>query len=871
MSPEAVSSGIAAFDEVLHGLRWGDNVVFQVESLADYAQFTEPLLKRTASDSLHCIYIRFAPHPAVVAGRPGLDIIEVDPGQGFDQFSRTVHRIVQEHGRRVFYILDNLSTLAVEWATDELLANFFQVICPFMYEQECITYFALTRGKHAHAAIARIRDTTQILVDVYRAGGTMYIHPLKVWDRYSPRMFLPHAVEGSIWQPVFDSGEAAAVSGSSGGSPFEPALSGLAPWDIVYEKLKGRSSASVDDDQEVAALKIELGRMITGHHPLFSALVETHFDLSDLLAVRGRMIGSGRIGGKAAGMLLARKMLANAGSRGGVAFDEIMDGHDSFYIGSDVFFTFLVENDLFRLRLRLTGDSDMSEEEFEDVERRFLEGSLSSAAMEKFRELIDYYGQAPVIVRSSSLQEDSFGNAFAGKYRSEFCANQGTPEERLDAFTRALKLVYASALNPDALAYRRNRGLAESDEQMAILVQRVSGSFFRRYFFPQVAGVAMSRNLYTWSDRLDERQGVVRLVTGLGTRAVDRVGSDYPRMIALSHPELRPEDPSRITRYSQHFIDLIDLEGNRLSTVPVTEVFSDCDYPGLHLLASFEEEGYLVDPIGRFLPPGNGLPVLTFNNLVRKSGIVEVFKAVLSCLEEEYGCPVEVEFTAWVNEAGNARFNLLQCRPMFQSEGPEAITSPQGLPPESVLFRSARMINSGTVERIRYLLYIDPARYGSLGDNRLRTGLGRLVGKLNAHPDVIAGGMVMSGPGRWGSVNIALGVNVRYSDIDNACGLVEIAREEAGHVPEVSYGTHFFQDLVEAGVIYMPVWADDPGSTFNEAFLSDSPNALLQLLPDASAYAEVVKVIDIPVATGGRTGVLTADPRVSEAVFYLEG
>ena len=158
-----------------------------------------------------------------------------------------------------------------------------------------------------------------------------------------------------------------------------------------------------------------------------------------------------------------------------------------------------MNNDLFRLRLQLSRATHISHEEFAEVEKRFLAGRFSPEIMEQFRDMLDYFGQAPIIVRSSSLLEDSFGNAFAGKYRSEFCANQGTPEERLEAFLRAVKLVYASALNPDALTYRRARGLGESDEQMAILVQRVSGMPYKQYFFPSLAGVAFSRNLYAWT------------------------------------------------------------------------------------------------------------------------------------------------------------------------------------------------------------------------------------------------------------------------------------------------------------------------------------------------------------------------------------
>ena len=126
----------------------------------------------------------------------------------------------------------------------------------------------------------------------------------------------------------------------------------------------------------------------------------------------------------------------------------------------------------------------------------------------------------------------------------------------------------------------------------------------------------------------------------------------------------------------------------------------------------------------------------------------------------------------------------------------------------------------------------------------------------------------MMGPGRWGSSNASLGVNARYAEIDNASALVEVAREEAGQVPEVSYGTHFFLDLIEAEIIYMPVWPDEPGSEFNESFFESAPNSLMELMPEAQAYRHLVKLIDIPAATGGKAGCVVADSRSRKAVMF---
>ncbi len=867
-----IPSGIQALDEVLQGIRLGDNVVWQVDRLEDYRYFVEPFSEAAISTHRRLIYLRFASHPPVLAARPELETIELDPSLGFDFFTREVHRLIEAYGPGVLYVFDNLSALVVEWATDELLANFFQITCPLLSELNTIAYFALTRGQHAHSAVARIRDTTQILVDVYHAKGQMHIHPIKVWDRYSPQMFLPHLVAGENWLPLSHSREAAAVLALARQSPLLDTARPLAPWESVYQKLLHYSETTPgfdEKDPEQLALKQELGRMLIGHHPVFDRLADQYFTLDDLFAIRNRLIGAGRIGGKAAGMLLARRILLAEKDGSGFDFAERLDAHDSFYIGSDVFFTFLVNNDLFRLRLRLTCNSATSHEEFQEIEARFIAGRFPTAIQEQFRAMLDYYGQAPIIVRSSSLLEDSFGNAFAGKYRSIFCANQGDPETRLANFMEAVKLVYASALNPDALCYRSKRGLGENDEQMAILVQRVSGMPHQQYFFPTLAGVAFSHNLYAWNDRIDSKQGIIRLVFGLGTRAVERVGSDYPRMIAISHPHLRPEVGAKVAKYSQRQIDLLDLETNQFESCFLSDVLSDDNYPNLNLLVSVMRDNSPYDPISVNVDGRPDQWVLTFNNLIRRTDFVPIMGNILAKLEMAYGQPVDVEFTASVEGGERARVNLLQCRPLSLPGSPADVSVPTSLDRQQILFRANRMICGGYVENIRYILYIDPQRYNRL-EPETKKSLGRLVGQINRHPSIHDDKIMMMGPGRWGTGNIALGVNVTYADIDNATVLVEVALEEAGHVPEVSYGTHFFHDLVEGQIIYLPVYPDDATAEFQEKFFKTAPNVLLELLPHAAEFESVLRLIDVPEATGGAFAHVVADPQRRRAVCFLD-
>jgi len=866
-----ICSGLASLDELLQGLCLGDNVVWQVDRLDDYLYFAQAFAEQVIRDGFDCVYLRFAPHTPILEPQTGLTIIKIDPSLGFDCFSGEVHRIIEERGRRVCFIFDNISVLVDEWATDESLANFFQLTCPNLFKLDDVAYFALRRGQHGHNTIARIRNTTQVLLDVYHIAGSTYIHPLKVWERYSKKMFLPHHVSDIKWEPISLSGDAAAVLTTASQTPVDVNYRSIAPWDTVYRKImqyQRNAAGLIEDTQESKELKESLSRMMLGNHPKLNQLADCYMTLDSLLQVRDRLIGSGRIGGKAAGMQIARRVLVTG--KGETNFTQVLEEHDSFYIGSDVFFTFLVNNNLFQLRLELSQKGKLSWDGFAKLEQRFLAGQFPGEIMEQFRSMIDYYGQAPIIVRSSSLLEDGFTDAFAGKYRSEFCTNQGSPEGRLEEFLRAVKLVYASALNPDALSYRHRRGLTEGDEQMAILVQRVSGMPYKQYFFPILAGVAFSRNLYAWTDRIDPTKGMIRLVFGLGTRAVNRVSGDYPRMIAVSHPQLRPEIGMEIAKYSQRIVDVLDLEANTFEAKPFAEIISGNNYPTLHLLTSEISDGYLRDSATTLQSSSDKNLILSFNNLITRTKLVSIIGEILTKLEIAWSQPIDIEFTAYIDNKGNVKVNLLQCRSLRMPRSSRTeIEAPKIITKERVLFRSSRAISAGVVSDVRYIIYIDPLKYAEVATPEEKKTLGRVIGKINDHLHYEEGKVMAIGPGRWGSSNIELGVNVSYSEINGTAVLVEVAREIAGHVPEVSYGTHFFQDLVEADILYLPVYPDDETANFNTEFFAKSPNILKDLLPELSKFEDIVQVIDVKAVASGAMAKVIADPQTRSAVCFL--
>lgn len=122
--------------------------------------------------------------------------------------------------------------------------------------------------------------------------------------------------------------------------------------------------------------------------------------------------------------------------------------------------------------------------EYPEILDAHLTAALPEEVVEGLEEFLSEMGRSPIIVRSSSLLEDNFGTAFAGKYDSFFCPNQGTPEENLNALMDAIRRVFASTLNPDALLYRGQHGMIDYDERMGVLLQRVEGQAYGRYFSP---------------------------------------------------------------------------------------------------------------------------------------------------------------------------------------------------------------------------------------------------------------------------------------------------------------------------------------------------------------------------------------------------
>jgi hypothetical protein len=612
----------------------------------------------------------------------------------------------------------------------------------------------------------------------------------------------------------------------------------------------------VDVYQHVDESFVRPVRVHHGSSPTIQRLVARYLSLQDILDVRRRMIGTGFVGGKTVGMLLARAILRKAGGR----LAGVMEEHDSFYVGSDVFRDYLVRSGVWQIRQKQR-DPEHFLDGAEKARRGILMGEFPPHILRRFEEIIDYFGQSPFIVRSSSLLEDNYGSSFAGKYESLFCTNQGPRGQRLQDLLAAVRSIYASSMGEKALRYRADRGMLDRDEQMALLIMRVSGERHGRRFYPQVAGVGFSFNPYAWDPAIDPKAGVVRLVFGLGTRAVDRSDDDYTRVIALNAPEKRPETNfDEIAQYAQRRVDYLDLETNRLASGHFLDLISENPDLPLELFAS-KERGDAGGASGQ---------VLTFEGLLKSTEFVGDLRHMLAILQEAYESPVDVEFSANFTNAGDYRINVLQCRPL-QIQGTALADLPDVSPKIEDLIIEARgaVVGQSRIAAIDRFIYVSPGLYGKL-PLQTRYEVARLLGAVNKRSIGNSQTIMMLGPGRWGTTSPQLGLPVTFNNINRVSILCEIVAMHENLVPDVSLGTHFLNEIVERNILYLALFPEQGHNYLNLGFFEESPSVLLDLVPEAGELAGVVRVIDGAEAAGGASVTFVADAVRQKVVCYFE-
>ena len=816
---EPICSGLPEMDGALDHIRLGDNVVWQVSELDEFRIVAGAFARQAIRDGRNLIYVRFADHEPILPPMEGLRIIPVELSHRFETFTIDIHNLIEKEGRDAFYVFDCLSELEEAWATDLMMGNFFHLTCPFLFVLDTVAYFPVIRGRHSFAAIEQIRDTTQLLLDVLPGGeadGSLFVRPVKVWRRSSETMFQPH-----LFRP--DTGEFRALSEGVEISRFYRRMNETAQetrnrsmdsWERFFQltELKYRSGMDVTE---------ECGRicdiMLTRDERL-RELIKQHFRPSDYFEIHSCMVGTGMIGGKACGMLLARKLTEDLRPD---IFSRI-EPHDSHYIGSDVFYAYIVDNGFWDLKIR-----QKTEEGYFALAGAFadeiMKGRFAPGIEAEFRKLLEYYGGDPVIVRSSSILEDGFGNAFAGKYESVFCSNEGTLEERLEEFEQAVRTVYASTVGMSALDYRKRRGLEKLDEQMSLLVQRVSGSHYEGVFMPSAAGVGYSASPYRMGVSHPE-EGMLRLVAGLGTAAVDRRTGSYPRIVSLDEPT-RTMLTSSADRhqFSQRLIDGVGDGPEPLQSYDADRIRALLPD---HLVRALYSHDWDAERTFRDRGMPRDIFYVSCDGLVRNTALMEDMRGILQLLQTAYDYPVDIEYTINLSPQGEYMIGLLQCRPLQLTQEGEAVSIPAAAEPASVLLET-KGVSMGFSRRfaVDILVYIDAIAYYRMPyreKHKVKDALSAINWKCRDQKKR----MVLLTPGRICTSSPELGVPSTFADISEFDAIIEVSEKRAGYMPELSYGSHIFQDLVEAGILYSAVFEGSSTVHFRPELLTGRENCL---------------------------------------------
>jgi pyruvate,water dikinase len=615
-------------------------------------------------------------------------------------------------------------------------------------------------------------------------------------------------------------------------------------------------------------VQVSLIRRFLSDQPEFINTAKDYIEIDDFYNILDRIVfppGShGRLGGKSTGLFLAHEIIKKTKT----ADDDInqIKVPRTWYLTSDVLFNFLAHNSLLEVVEQKYKDINEVRLEYPHIVQTFKNCSFPTEIVQGLSMILDDFKDKPIIVRSSSLLEDRAGAAFSGKYKSLFLANQGSKQERLAALTDAIAEVYASVYGPDPIDYRAERGLLDFAEEMGIMIQEVVGTKIGDYYLPAYAGVAFSRNEFRWSPRIKQEDGLLRLVMGLGTRAVDRISNDYPVLVAPGQIGLRVNATvDEVVRYAPKNLDVINLKTNSFETIEIKDLLKrhGSDIPKINKIISTFDGRILRIPLGNEVDFEKDDLVVTFDGLLNKTRFIDKLNKLFTLLEEKLGTLVDIEFAS-----DGKDFYLLQCRAQSYSEGAEPAQIPKKIDEERLIFSANRYISNGRVADITHIVYVDPQKYDELKDQASIIAVGRAVGILNKL--LPRKRYILMGPGRWGSRgDIKMGVKVTYSDISNTAMLIEIARKKGDYLPEPSFGTHFFQDLIESEIRYLPLYPDDPGTVFNDKFLTEAKNMIFTALPEYSYLSDTLKIIDVKQNTKGLILRILMNAQIEQAVGIL--
>ena len=386
--------------------------------------------------------------------------------------------------------------------------------------------------------------------------------------------------------------------------------------------------------------------------------------------------------------------------------------------------------------------------------------------------------------------------------------------------------MYASTMSLSALDYRKRRGLDKRDEQMALLIQRVSGSYYGPYYMPCAAGVGYSYSPYRIMKDTDPSAGMLRLVMGLGTSAVDRTEGSYPRVVNLDMPEKTSYSSSADRhKFSQGKAEVINMADRKMERLPFERIAPELPkYLDRLLLEHDFDAEYNLRESGR----PRDVKFISCKGLVANQVLMEQMRRMLRCIQDEYEYPVDTEFTINISESGEYSVDLLQCRPLQIQKGKTGTMIPADIPEGKILLESrGASMGMSKASEMDLVVYVDPVAYYQMPYAE-KSKAARLIGEINWHYRDLQKHMMLIVPGRVGTSSPELGVPTAFSDISAFEIICETEERSAGYNPELSYGSHIFQDLVEAEILYTAVFSDPKTIHYAPEKLKNCPDIVGQ-------------------------------------------
>jgi len=595
-------------------------------------------------------------------------------------------------------------------------------------------------------------------------------------------------------------------------------------------------------ESKLMGAKVVLIRRLLSEQLPYVEIAKNYFSIQDLIEISKHRIGKGCIGGKSAGMLLARRILQGAED------EEIRSSataKESFFIGADEYYSFLSINDRLDLLDFRYDNEDQYWSRYPEIRESFKNTNFSKEIIESLERVVREFQGKPFIVRSSSLLEDGFNYSLSGLYESHVIANQGSVSEGLNKLLDAIRDIYAGTFDPRVLTYRLRNGLIDYPESMGILIQVITGNKQGNYLFPDISGVGASKSPFIWqgnSKNTSTDEGYIRVVCGLGTRAIKRSGYDFSQIVVLNDPDkirtvFSIDDPI----YSQEMIDVINLKNNQFESLDVTSIVNE-KYNLFPWMAQIYKDGSL-QPVVRGMNPDRY--VINFNELIKKSSFTKLLRDILSILEKAYRRPVLIEFTILVNLSNGAlpsfQVQIDKCRPVNISDRMKGQWTFEEIDPNSKFLETDLYVQNGLLKNIDYVVWIDSHELAKFAGNNPHTAAG-LIRNLNKAMENQR--FILMSNDRFGTSDMGGGLPVAYSDITNAQAIVEISDSQKGKNADPMVGSQFYQNLLEAGIFTISINLERKGCFFDQAFLETQLNQLTSWI-DQPAAVKAVQVLPV--------------------------